>query len=63
MRLQEFNPSNLPIGEPGTTCMAARSLGLVGHLEFSTVQKEKSPEGFPELCVDLSECTVARKVA
>jgi hypothetical protein len=44
--------------EIGTTRMAARSLGLVGHEWYSFGQKE-SPGGFPELCMDLSECTVA----
>ena len=48
------------IGEIGTTRMAARSLGLVGHRGFSLGQKE-SLGGFPELCMDLSECTVSRK--
>jgi hypothetical protein len=48
-------------GETGTARMAARSLGLVGHERISLGQKE-SPGGFPELCMDLSECTVARKV-
>jgi hypothetical protein len=47
-------------GEIGTTRMAARSLGLVGHRRVSSGQKE-SPGGFPELCMDLSECTVAHK--
>ena len=47
-------------GEIGTAWMAARSLGLVGHRGFSLGQKE-SPGGIPELCMDLSECTVSRK--
>jgi len=47
-------------GEPGTARVAAWSLGLVGHREFSLGQKE-SPGGFPELCMDLSEYTVVRK--
>ena len=47
-------------GEIGTAWMAARSLGLVGHRGFSLGQKE-SPGGIPELCMDLSECTVAWK--
>ena len=40
--------------------MAERSLGLVGHRGVSLGQKE-SPGGSPELCMDLSECTVPRK--
>jgi hypothetical protein len=47
-------------GETGTAWMAARSLGLVGHEGYSFGQKE-SPGGFPELCMDFSECTVAQK--
>ncbi|MDD4450356.1 MAG: hypothetical protein PHS76_06595 [Sphaerochaeta sp.] len=47
-------------GESWTARMAARSLGLVGHEGYSFGQKE-SPGGFPELCMDLSECTVSRK--
>ncbi len=48
------------IGKIRTTRMAARLLGLVGYGRFSFRQKE-SPGGFPELCMDLSECTVSRK--
>jgi len=48
-------------GESRTAWMAARSLGFVGHRGFSLGQKE-SPGGIPELCMDLSECTIARKV-
>lgn len=44
-------------GETWTARVAARSLGLVGHRGVSLGQKE-SPGGFPELCMDLSECTV-----
>ena len=47
-------------GEIGTTRVAARSLRLIGHRGVSLGQKE-SPGGFPELCMDLSECTVSRK--
>ena len=47
-------------GESWTAWVAARSLGLVGHWGFSLGQKE-SPGVFPELCMDLSECTVVRK--
>ena len=47
-------------GESWTAWVAARSLGLVGHEWYSFGQKE-SPGGFPELCMDLSECTVAYK--
>lgn len=46
--------------ESWTARMAARSLGLVGHEGYSFGQKE-SPGGSPELCMDLSECTVPRK--
>lgn len=45
-------------GESRTAWVAARSLGLVGHEWYSFGQKE-SPGGFPELCMDLSEYTVA----
>jgi hypothetical protein len=48
------------VGEMWTAWVAARSLGLVWHREFSLGQKE-SPGGIPELCMDLSECTVAKK--
>ena len=48
------------VGEPRTAWVAARSLGLVGHKRVSSEQKE-SPGGIPELCMDLSECTVSRK--
>jgi hypothetical protein len=46
------------VGEARTARMAARSLGFVGHKGYSFRQKE-SPGGFPELQMDLSECTVA----
>jgi hypothetical protein len=60
MRLQEYNLSNLSAGETETARMAAWSFGGEGHAGYSLGQKE-SPGGFPELHIDLSECTVAKK--